>query len=97
MRLDRTDRRALTFYNFWRFCRIESSLYSTFKNRAGKAILKISIFWPTVILKISKNDQISEPDQIFSTHCRDVSSLEFKFGVDGVKKKNLYMKGGPEV
>ena len=27
------------------------------------AILKISIFWPKIILKITKNDQISEPDQ----------------------------------
>ena len=28
------------------------------EKRAGKAILKISILWPKIILKISKNDQI---------------------------------------
>ena len=33
------------------------------------AILKISIFWPKIILQISKNDQIFEPDQKFWTHC----------------------------
>ena len=29
-----------------------------FSGRAGKAILKISIFWPKIILKISKSVQI---------------------------------------
>ena len=32
-------------------------------------VLEISSFWPKIILKISKNDQISEPDQNFRTHC----------------------------
>ena len=30
------------------------------EGRAGKAILKISIFWPKIILKISKKDQIED-------------------------------------
>ena len=48
------------------------SLYSAFKKFGPTfywAILKISIFWPKIILKISKNDQIEVVGPFFLTHC----------------------------
>ena len=62
-------------------------------------ILKISIFGPKIILKISKNDQISEPDQIFERTVQEFNEELFELTKDNGHKSRrvILIEGEPGI